>query len=106
MGRRTRKDNEQYVETYYGIDPKTHKVVSVSKTRGGTLIRWDSETAMSHRHPIAPGRMAQSEVVVVYGLRDVFCVTVGFEDGESTKRRIAELEKKAEEMRKEAEDNK
>jgi len=57
-------------EVFYGINPKTFEVESVSKSRGGVLTRWGKEGV--HTHPILTGRQARNEVVIVYGLTDIF----------------------------------
>ena len=88
-------------EVFYGINPKTFEVESVSKSRGGVLTRWGKEGV--HTHPILTGRQARNEVVLVYGLTDIFVVNPHFENQESTRKRIEELKAKAAEMKRAAE---
>jgi hypothetical protein len=103
MARKTRRENEEIVETYFGINPKTFEVQTVSRTRGGTLTKWNSD-AVPYSHHIEHGRNAQSEVRIVFGLTDIFGVPEVLVDSENTKKRVEELEVKAAEMRRQAEE--
>ena len=102
MGRKTRQQQEEIVETFYGINPKTFKVESVSRTRGGTLTKWN-EDAVPYSHHIEHGRDPKSEVLIVFGLIDIFGVPEFLVSSESTKMRINELKEKAGEMKRQKE---
>lgn len=101
MARRTKRQNEEIVERFYGIDPKTFEVARISLTRSGTLTRrWDDGRVYPHH--IMRGRDARSEVIVVFGLTNIFSVLVQYDSAESTQDRIKELEEKAAEMKQQA----
>ena len=85
------------IETFFGINPKTFEVESVSRTRGGTLSRWNENGVYSHN--IEHGRNAQAEVAIVFGLREIFSVPELLVNSENTKQRVEELRKKAAEMK-------
>jgi len=103
MARKTRRENEEIVETYFGIDPKTFEVKTVSRTRGGTLTKWNRDLA-PYSHHIEHGRNAQAEVRIVFGLTDIFGVPEALVNSENTKNRVKELEVKAAEMKRQAEE--
>lgn len=98
---------EEIIRTFYGINPKTFGIDSVSVSRGGTLTKWSSDGHM-HTHPIHHGgaERAQAEIVIVYDLTDLFSVIPGIEDSETTKRKINELRSKAALMKEEHEKRK
>ena len=100
MARRTKRENEQIIYTYYGINAETYEVESVSQTRGGSLTAFRGDNYICL--PIGPGCIAKSEVVILFKLQGVFCVPAGFADSESTKMKISELQAKADAMKKSA----
>jgi hypothetical protein len=96
MGRLTKQQQREIVSEFYGINLKTYEVESVSLTRGGMLTKWGKD-ATYIEHPVA-GRQARTEVVIVFGLSEIFEVTQ-FDDREYTKRKVAELQAKADTMK-------
>ena len=103
MARRPRRENEEIVETIYGIDPKTFEVARLSLTRGGTLTRWWGDGRV-YPHHIEHGRSARSEAIVVFGLMDILSVPALLDGADSTKASVKKLEEKAAEMKRKAEE--
>ena len=101
MAKPTKRSNDELVEDFYGINPSTFEVEQVSLTRGGVLSKFAKDGAL-FRHPIAPGRQALAEVIIVFHLTDIFSIHTQFENVDGTKKRIAELETKAAKMKAEA----
>ena len=97
MARKKRNDNE-YVTAFYGIHVDTHEVASAWLTRGGTL-HYTSPKGIPSSHYIMPGRSAESELLIVYGLSDLIQFPVGSMESEMVKKMIAELKAKAAERR-------
>ena len=91
MPKRTKRENAEIVEIYYGIDSATHEVVSVSRTRGGMLSRIGKFGSVNH--PIHPSNRndPRTEVIVVWHLTDVISFPPFMRDSESTKADIARL---------------
>jgi hypothetical protein len=98
VARLTKKEQEQIESVFYGIDPETFEVSSVSVTRGGILRRWH-KSGTCHTHTIGPGRQARTEIVVLYGLTDLFEVFPQYENADNTKNKIEELKVKIAAMR-------
>jgi hypothetical protein len=94
MARLTRTQKEEIVSTFYGINPKTCKVESVSVTRGGKL-----QDMNLYSHALLPGRQPRTEIRLVYGLADLFEVYPHFQDTEYMNQKVEELKTKAAEMR-------
>ena len=94
MARMTKREEAEYVTVYYGIHAETGTVRSVWQTRGGKLNMGKNDGS-AITAVVGPGRRAENELVIVFGLSDVFSVPVGLMDGEGTKRRVADLEAKA-----------
>jgi hypothetical protein len=90
------------LSTFYGINPKTFRVESVSVTRGGTLRKWGPDATFATHH-LAHGRQAKSEIIIVWGLTDLIEIYPQLDDSESTKQKLAELKAKAEAKRAEHE---
>jgi hypothetical protein len=63
-------------------------------TRGGVLSKFTKD-GVPFQYPVAPGRQARAEVVIVFNLIDSFPVHPQVENKEETKRRVGELEAKA-----------
>jgi len=103
MVRKRRQNQEEIVETFFGINPETFEVESVSRTRGGTLSRW-GKGGSYYTHHIEHGRAAQSEVGIVFGLTDIFSVPEILINSEDIKKRVQELEAKAAEKKRQAEE--
>ena len=90
---RTKADRQEYIEVFWGINPRTKSVESVHRQRDGLLSKMSSDGTI-RSHPVLPGRMAQSEIVIVFGLTDVFGVSVAMAESASVKQRVADLEAK------------
>lgn len=96
--RLTIKQKGEIVSTFYGINPTTLQVDSVSVTRGGTLYR-HGKGVPNHTHVIATGETPQSEIQIVYQLMDLIEIPSRLWADEYSKKRVAGLEAKAERMR-------
>jgi len=70
--RLNRRESEQVVETFYGINPVTFKIESVSLNRGGELSEWGRDADLKRHH--IEDRDPNEEVRIVFGLTDVFSV--------------------------------
>jgi hypothetical protein len=102
MARLTRKQEEETVSTFYGINPKTFRVESVSLTRGGKLRKWGPDATFATHH-LAHGRQAITEIIIVWGLTDLIEIYPRLEDSESTRKKLEELRAIAEAKRAEHE---
>ena len=82
---------------YLGID-KDGKVRRVYEyfDKGTVELSMMTDDAVSIPHSVMKGRQAKSEVVIVYGLRDIEFVGAAMEGGEYEKQTIAQIEAKAE----------
>jgi hypothetical protein len=99
MARLTKHQKGEIVREFHGIVPKTFDVETVSLTRGGVLSKF-SRDGNYHQHPVTGGRIPRNEVVIVYGLTDIIETTPQFSDAEYIKRKLAELQEKADAMKK------
>jgi hypothetical protein len=100
MARLTKRQKDEIITVFFGIDPESLDVVRVSLTRGGTLTRW-SRGGHFHQHYVSPPRRAQDEVHIVYSLTDIIAVPVQFENSEMYKSRMDALAAKAKQMKEE-----
>lgn len=89
----TRAYDDEIVEVFYGINTKLNKVESVSRKRNGSLTRTNADGTMTPHHPM-PGKNALTEVVIAFGLSDVFSFPPSMWDAEWVKKKIEELEAK------------
>ena len=89
----------QYRGYYLGIDPNGGvQRVSEYFESGGVKLSLMTDDAVLIDHHVMNGRQAKSEVVIVYGLRDVEFVSVAMEDSELEKRIAARVEEKAKKL--------
>jgi hypothetical protein len=100
VGRLTKRQAQEHLYVYYGINPKTFKVETAYQTRGGVLELWRNDVRLTA--PLGMGRMAESECVIVFGLTDVRWLPANADGSESSQRIREELRKKAAEMQAEA----
>jgi hypothetical protein len=70
MARLTKRQKEETISTFFGINPKTFNVEMVSLTRGGTLRKWGPDATFV-THAILHGRQPKSEIITVWGLTDL-----------------------------------
>jgi hypothetical protein len=98
MARRTKRENEETVEIFYGINPRTFEVDSVFLTRGGTLRKHGRDLATATHH-ILHGRDARTEIIIVWHLTDLVSFAPAMSGGEFAKEQLAELRLKADEMK-------
>ncbi len=90
---------DEITTNFFGIDPKTYEVESISLTRGGALVRVKDGAAIWSAN--VPVESARHEIAVRLGLVEI--VETGARDtGEEQRRKIMEdLETKAEIMKQE-----
>ena len=96
--RLTSRQKEEIVSTIYGINHDRCQLDRVSVTRGGTLTR-SGKGLPTYRHVIHTGETPQSETQIVFHLTDLIEIPSHLWADEYSKKRIAELEAKAERMR-------
>ena len=101
MGRMTKRQAQEHLYVYYGINSRTFKVETAYQTRGGLLVLWRDDQRLTA--PLGPGRMAETECVIVFGLREVRWLPASADNSESAKRIYEELKKKAEALKVESE---
>lgn len=89
----TKAYQQEIVEVFYGINPRTKRVERVSRTRGGSLSKMGADANFVTHHIMA-GRNAETEIVVVFHLTDVFGFPAGMEDAEWVKQKRKDLEEK------------
>ncbi|MCD8566381.1 MAG: hypothetical protein LRY36_00320 [Alphaproteobacteria bacterium] len=89
-----RKNQDEYVDVYYGIDIDTCEVKPVWVTRGGNMA------CGTHTHQIMPGRDVRSELIIVFNLSNQIRFHPSSLQEEYAKRQIEELKGRAEEMKK------
>ncbi|PWS38086.1 hypothetical protein DFH01_01925 [Falsiroseomonas bella] len=92
--RGTKAYEQEIVWVFYGINPTKKRVERVSQQRNGVLSKMNDD-AVFVTHYVMPGRKAETEIVIVFGLTDVFGVPVSSADSEWVKKQVAELEAKA-----------
>jgi hypothetical protein len=92
--RGTKAYKEEYVNVYWGINPRSKLVERAYRRRDGVLAKMNPD-GVTVLHPVKPGWTAEAEIGLVFGLRQVFGVPIAREDHESVKRRVAELKAQA-----------
>jgi len=98
MPRLTNEQKQAIVLTFYGINPRTLQVDSVSMTRDRKLTRYG--IGVPTRTQIIPdGVTPKSEVVTVFELSDIVEVAAHLSNEEFFKRQIEGLEARAKVMR-------
>jgi len=94
VARRTRRELEQRIEFFYGINPQTFEIESVSLTRGGMLHKMGKN--LSHEsHAVIGHRSPKTEIIIVWGLLDLFSVPASLDNGEFAKAQLEDLKQKA-----------
>jgi hypothetical protein len=83
-------------QQFFGIDPSTCEVVRIWESTDGQLSRVNEDLS-SFIHAIAPGRDARTEIVVTFGLTNVFGIPAAYDSRESPE--VQALELKAASMR-------
>ncbi len=73
-GKTSRQWQDEITTTFYGINPKTLHVESVTLSRGMMLQRWRGDAGPSG-FQIKHGRPARSQVAAVFGLTDIMSLT-------------------------------
>lgn len=101
MARRTKQQESETVETFWGINPKTFEVECVSLTRGGMLRKFNADMIQSN-HAVLFGRKPIHEVSIVWGLTDIISFPTIQDGSEYAKRGIAELKELAAKKKAEA----
>jgi hypothetical protein len=94
MARMTKREEAEFVRVYYGIHTPTGTVRDVWLQRNGKLVMTGKDLTTTTAF-VGPGRSAESELVVVFNLSDVFSASIGQVDSEGTKRQLDELRAKA-----------
>jgi hypothetical protein len=99
MAKPEKSPDDEVTTNFFGINPKTYEIESVSLTRGGTLLRvGDGADNWSATVPVAAAR---HEIAVRLGLVEIV-ETSAQTTGEELRRKIIEdLETKAEIMKQE-----
>ncbi len=90
----TQKKQNEYVDVYYGIHMGTFEVMSVWVTRGGKM------SCGAHTHTIMPGRNIVSELIIVFNIADAVSIRPEDLQKDFAKQIKADLEIKAQEMKK------
>jgi hypothetical protein len=97
MAKKPSKD--EITREFYGINPTTFKVESVSYTRGGTLSKWGAGGGY-HSESVMHGRDPRAEVNIIYGLIEIEEFHPQYTTSERRKEIRDKLEAKAAEMMK------
>jgi hypothetical protein len=92
--KRTNAYRAEYVLVHYGINPRTKSVDSVWESRDGTLSKGMPDGS-SHQHQVVGNRRASDEIVIIWGLTDLFSVPAAMVSDETTKKLVEELRSKA-----------
>src|SRR5262249_32889231 len=96
MPRMTRRERDEVVSTFYGINRETFEVECVYVTRGRELQKWGKDATCHSHHTL--GRLPRTEIVVVYGLTELIEFPL-IHDKEERERKVQALEAKAAKMR-------
>jgi len=96
---------DEIVQTFHGINRTTFDVESVWMTSGRKLTKMGRDGSLTS-HLIEGGRDPKTEVVIKFGLIEVFSVSQALSGGQLEKRGIEELTAKAAEMKKAADEKK
>jgi hypothetical protein len=99
MAGSTKKRRSEPIRYYYGINPRTFEVESITVSRDGTM------TKGVHSHYILPGSRDLALSLVYEGLTDIIMITPAELQAEHTKKMITELREKAARTRAEHEAN-
>jgi hypothetical protein len=102
MARLTEHEQGLTVETFYGINPTTFEIESVSLTKGGVL-RKHGRDMQFHEHALLDGHSPQTEIVIVWHLRELISFPEGIFSEEEKARSLGELKAKAAKMKEENE---
>ncbi|WP_041802343.1 hypothetical protein [Micavibrio aeruginosavorus] len=96
-----KKKQDECTNVYYGIHSQTNEVRSVWVTRDGRM-----SSGLTQSHYLMPGRDVRDELIIVFGLSDAVSIAPHMLQSDHAKQVIADLEKKAEQMKaaKEAEE--
>jgi len=98
----TSRQKQEIISTFYGINPRTLQVDSVSVTREGRLSRRGIGVTF-HTHLIHQGETPRSEIGIVYELDHLIEIPTLLCNDDSSKRRLDELRARAAAMRSERE---
>jgi hypothetical protein len=95
MARLTKRQQDETVSVFYGLNPRTLEVDTVYVTRGGDLTKWtkagNTHTHHNSHHPNDP----RTEIIIVYELTDLIETSPELTNDKHTKLQLAELEAKA-----------
>jgi hypothetical protein len=89
---------DEITTNFFGINPKTYEIESISLTRGGTLLRVTDGDNWSANVPVAA---AKHEIAVRLGLVEIVETSAQNTDDEQRRKIIEDLETKAEIMKQE-----
>lgn len=78
--RGTKAQKQEIVQIFYGINPRTGCVESVSLSRDNKLTKYGSDATITQVVAM-PGRKVETEIVVVLGLTELFGVPPGMAEG-------------------------
>lgn len=98
MARMTKRQDGEIASIFYGINPTTLLVESVTLNASGGLVKY-GEDGVRSTHQLMQGRSAASEVYVVWGLINVIEIPAILVGSTSANVVIEELEGKAAAMR-------
>jgi len=98
MVRLTSRQKQEVVSTFYGINPETLRVDSVSVTREGRLTRRGLGVPC-HTHLIHRWDTPRSAIAIVFHLEQVIELPMHLWHHEDSKRRVDELRARASAMR-------
>ena len=98
MPKRARPNPNEIIAVYWGISSRRKQVETVYGYRNGRLTGTAPDGSQISS-VIAPGRNAESEVRIVFGLQDIFVTSPGQTDSHHAQVRRGELMAKAEALR-------
>jgi hypothetical protein len=91
--RGTKAYEQEIISVFYGINPKRRRVESVSQQRNGVLSKMNDDSVLVTHH-VSPGRKAETEIDIVWGLTDIFSTPAHSWNSDYVKQKRAELEAK------------
>ena len=98
----TNEEQGLIVETFYGINPTSFAIEGVSLTSSGMLRKYGRDMKVSE-HPVLSGRSPQTEIVLVWHLREIISFREGVFSEEQRQRALELLKDKAAKMKEENE---
>jgi hypothetical protein len=102
MAKSIRKKDDEVVEVYYCVNPRTFAIERIHCTRDNVLKKYDDEGVLISTHHDIHGSGPAAEIRFAWGYVLILTLPAGTEDTHFSKERIALVHERAEAMRRAA----